>query len=142
MVLTGDDVETARFFPDVRLNYAEALLRPLPGVDDDAPALTAVHADRPAEHLQPRASCAPRSSGRPPRWPGSGVRAGERVVRSRRTPPASSVAALAGAAAGADVSTATPDMGAAALLGRFEQVEPTSWSSTGRRWPSRDGVRH
>src|SRR4051795_11334173 len=48
VVLTGDDVETARFFPDVRLNYAEALLRSLPEADDDPPALTAVHADRPA----------------------------------------------------------------------------------------------
>ena len=45
IVCTSDDVETARFFPDVRLNYAENLLRPLPGVDDDAPALTSVHAD-------------------------------------------------------------------------------------------------
>src|SRR5688572_26520961 len=43
--LVGDDVETARFFPGVRLNYAEALLRPLPGVDDDGAALTAVHTD-------------------------------------------------------------------------------------------------
>lgn len=47
VVLTDGDVETARFFPGVRLNYAEALLRPLPGVPDDAPAVTAVHADRP-----------------------------------------------------------------------------------------------
>ena len=30
----GDDVESARFFPDVRLNYAEALLRPLPDAGD------------------------------------------------------------------------------------------------------------
>ena len=43
-VCTDDDVEPAVFFPDVRLNYAENLLRPLPGVDDDAPALTSVHA--------------------------------------------------------------------------------------------------
>src|SRR5919112_4429055 len=49
VVVTGTDVETARFFPDLRLNYAEALLRPLDGVGDDAPALTAVHADRPTD---------------------------------------------------------------------------------------------
>src|ERR1700722_11146779 len=30
-VLIGDDVETARFFPDLRLNYTEALVRRLPG---------------------------------------------------------------------------------------------------------------
>ena len=66
VVLTGDDVETARFFPDVRLNYAEALLRPLPGVDDDRTALTAVHADRPAEHYRGR-GCGPRCSRPRPR---------------------------------------------------------------------------
>src|ERR1700755_3589410 len=49
-VCAGDDVETARFFPDVRLNYAENLLRPLPCVDDDAVALTSVHDDG-AEHV-------------------------------------------------------------------------------------------
>src|SRR4028119_953625 len=59
VVRTGDDVETARFFPDVRLNYAEALPRPLPGVPDEAPAATAVHAARAAETLRrarPRAA--------------------------------------------------------------------------------------
>src|SRR6478672_5700221 len=33
-VLVGDDVETAQFFPDLRLNYAEAVLRRLPDLDD------------------------------------------------------------------------------------------------------------
>ena len=50
-VRTSDDVEHARFFPDVRLNYAENLLRPLPGVADDAPALTSVYGDGTAEEI-------------------------------------------------------------------------------------------
>ena len=53
-VLIGDDVETARFFPDVRLNYAEAVLRRLPDLDDEALALVSLHADRPAERLTRR----------------------------------------------------------------------------------------
>src|SRR5215203_2205022 len=54
LVRAGDDVRTARFFPDVELNYAEALLRPLPGVDDDSPALTSVRADGPVERYTRR----------------------------------------------------------------------------------------
>ena len=81
VVLTGDDVETARFFPDVRLNYAEALLRPLPGVDDDR-AGADLGARRPARRaLDPRPSCAAevqRDRGRADR--GWACAAGERMV--------------------------------------------------------------
>src|ERR671938_433725 len=38
-VCTDDDVRLARFFPEVRLNYAENLLRPLADAPDSAPAL-------------------------------------------------------------------------------------------------------
>jgi acetoacetyl-CoA synthetase len=123
VVLTGDDVETARFFPDVRLNYAEALLRPLSGAGDDRPALTAVHADRPAEHWtrgQLRAEVQQTAAV----LGAAGLQAGERMVLIAPNTGGAAVAALAGAAVGAAISTAASDMGAAALLGRFEQVEP------------------
>src|SRR4051794_12950418 len=123
VVLTGDDVETAAFFPDVRLNYAEAVLRPLPGVDDDRVAVTAVHAGRPAEQYS-RA----RLRGEVRRTAAAlvehGLRPGERMVLVAPHTARTMIGALAGAAGGAAVSTAAPDMGAAALLGRFEQVEP------------------
>src|ERR671920_2260249 len=79
VVLTDGDVETARFFPDVRLNYAEALLRPLPGVDDDRPAVTAVHADRPAERLS-RAELRAEVLRTAAALTGLGLRPGERMV--------------------------------------------------------------
>ncbi|MGY1601019.1 acetoacetate--CoA ligase [Geodermatophilus sp. SYSU D00815] len=123
VVLTGEDVETARFFPDVRLNYAEALLRPLPGADDDSPALTAVHADRRAEtwtrgrlRADVRRTAAALA--------GAGLRAGDRVVLVAPHSGSTVVVGLAVAALGAALSTAAPDMGAGTLLGRFEQVEP------------------
>src|SRR6476646_4127361 len=109
VVLTGADVETARFFPDVRLNYAEALLRPLPGVDDDRLALTSVHAQGPAEHLS-RAdlrSAVERTAGA---LATVGVAAGDRVVLIAPNSARTVVAALATAALGATLSTATPDM--------------------------------
>ncbi|RBY89724.1 acetoacetate--CoA ligase [Blastococcus sp. TF02A-30] len=122
-VVTGTDVETARFFPGVRLNYAEALLRPLDGVDDDAPALTGVHADGPAD-------CYTRAELRAAVQRGAtalarlGLAAGDRVVAVAPSTADVVVAALSVAALGGTLSTATPDMGTTALLGRFEQVEP------------------
>ncbi|MGY1692657.1 acetoacetate--CoA ligase [Geodermatophilus sp. SYSU D01105] len=123
VVRTGDDVRTARFFPGVCLNYAEALLRPLPGAGDDAPAVTAVHADRPADTLtrgQLRAEVEVTAAA----LAGAGLRAGDRLVLVAPHAARTIVVALAAAALGAAVSTAAPDMGAPALLGRFEQVEP------------------
>ena len=64
----------ARFFPDVRLNYAETLLRPLPGVDDDRLALTAVHADRLGRAAGAGAELRARCSAPPRRWPTRGSR--------------------------------------------------------------------
>jgi acetoacetyl-CoA synthetase len=122
-VLTSADVETARFFPGVRLNYAEALLRPLDGVDDDAPALTGLHADRPADRYTRRElrDAVDRAATALARL---GVASGDRVVVIAPNTAQVVVTGLAVAALGATLSTATPDMGAPALLGRFEQVEP------------------
>ncbi|NEK57775.1 acetoacetate--CoA ligase [Geodermatophilus sabuli] len=123
VVLTSGDVQSARFFPDVRLNYAEALLRPLPGAGDGAPAVTAVHADRPAERLtrgQLREQVALAAAA----LAGIGLTDRDRLVLIAPHGVPAMVVALAAAALGAAVSTAAPDMGALALLGRFEQVEP------------------
>jgi acetoacetyl-CoA synthetase len=140
-VVTSDDVEAAVFFPQVRLNYAENLLRPLPGVDDDAVCLTAVHGD-----------------GRRDRWSrrqlreevdrtatalaGQGLGAGDRVVVVAPNNGRAVVAALATAALGATLSSGMPDMGPAALLGRFTQVEPAlmALDRTGATgWDGTDG---
>ncbi|WP_091365002.1 acetoacetate--CoA ligase [Geodermatophilus telluris] len=120
-VCTGDDVETARFFPGVRLNYAENVLCPLG--DDDAPALTSVHATRPAEHLTrgelrsavARTAAALRTAG---------VGPSDTVASVAPNHAGTVVAALAVAAIGATLSSATPDMGPGTLLGRFGQVRP------------------
>ncbi|TYP86224.1 acetoacetate--CoA ligase [Blastococcus xanthinilyticus] len=122
-VLTGSDVETARFFPDVRLNYAEALLQPLDGGDDDAPALTGAHAGRPSETYTRRElrEAVEHGAGA---LAGLGLTVGDRAVLVAPNTAGAAVAALSVAALGATLSTSTPDMGPGALLGRFEQVEP------------------
>jgi acetoacetyl-CoA synthetase len=120
-VRTGDDVRTARFFPGVRLNHAENLLRPLSGADDDAPALTAVHADGSAERLtRGGLRAVVRRTSRA--LADLGVGPGEAVLAIAPNSAAVAVAALAVSGLGAPLSTATPDMGPSTLLGRFGQV--------------------
>ncbi|MQA32543.1 acetoacetate--CoA ligase [Modestobacter roseus] len=124
-VRTGDDVETARFFPDVTLNYAEALLAPLSWVDDDAPALISVHASAPDQRWS-RRQLRGAVTGAADALAGLGIGPGDRAAVIGPNDGAVTVAVLGLAAVGATVSTSTPDMGTATLLGRFTQVEPTT----------------
>lgn len=121
-VCEGDDCEHARFFPHLRLNYAASLLN-LQVASADAPALTACHAD-----------------GRRTRWTRGqlrtqvhrlagvlaelGVGEGDHVVALVRNDDRAIVAALAVAALGATLSTASPDMSVQAIAERFEPLAP------------------
>jgi acetoacetyl-CoA synthetase len=124
VVCTDDDIERAQFFPGVRLNYAENLLRPLPGVDEDSPALTSVHA-APGDveqfsrrELRTAVAAVAAALGR------LGVGAADRVAVIAPNHAGAVVTSLAVAAVGGTLSTVAPDMGATALLDRLEQVEP------------------
>ncbi|GAB3320541.1 hypothetical protein GCM10027451_41290 [Geodermatophilus aquaeductus] len=120
-VRTGDDVEGARFFPDLRLNYAENLLRTLPGAGDDAPALTSVHGDGTVDRLtRGELRRAVRRTSRA--LAELGTSPGDTVLAIAPNSAGTAVAALAVAALGATLSTATPDMGPTTLVGRFGQV--------------------
>ena len=118
-VCLGDSCETASFFPNLHLNYAEVLLTG----DDDRPALTACHGDGRTEHLTRGelresvlrlAACLRRL----------GVHQGDRVVVVARNTSEAVIAALATAALGAVFSSCAPDMGAFAILTRFAPLEP------------------
>ena len=124
-VCTSDDVRHASFFPGVRLNYAENLLRPLPDADDAAPALTSVHGDGRTERLTRGAlrAAVQRSAAA---LSAAGIGTGDRVVMIAGNNAAAVTAALAVSALGATLATATPDMGRLALLGRFGPVEPVA----------------
>ncbi|TFV63560.1 acetoacetate--CoA ligase, partial [Blastococcus sp. CT_GayMR20] len=137
-VSTSDDVQSARFFPGVRLSYAENLLRPLPDAGDAAPALTSVHGDGTAERFtRGELRAAVQRTGEA--LTGLGIAPGDRVVAIAPNHAAAVVAALAVSAVGATLSTATPDMGPSALLGRFGQVRPTALL-VDRAGMGRDGV--
>ncbi|MGK5110463.1 acetoacetate--CoA ligase [Geodermatophilus sp. CPCC 205506] len=138
-VCTGDDVETAVFFPEVRLNYAENLLRPLPDVDDDAVCLTAVHGDGSRDRWT-RRDLREEVDRTATALAGQGVGAGDRVVVVAANNGRAVVAALATAALGATLSSGMPDMGPAALLGRFTQVEPALLALDRTGAPGWDGA--
>lgn len=119
--LTAPDVESARFFPGVRLNYAEALLA---GGDDDAPAVTALGEAGVTERLT-RGALRDRVARMAAALRSLGVGPGDRVAAIARHTADPVVACLAAACVGAAWSSVSPDLGASAILSRFGQVQPT-----------------
>jgi len=119
----GDLCETAVFFPNLRLNYAQSLLRTIPGVGDDAPALTAcnesgglVRMTRGELRRQVLALAAGLKA--------KGVGAGDRVVAVAGADAEAITACLACAALGAAWSSVAPEIGADTVLGQFGQLAP------------------
>ncbi|GMV43513.1 MAG: acetoacetate-CoA ligase [Myxococcales bacterium] len=113
---TEGTVETARFFPGVRLNYAEALLSGGGSVLslDEGGVVERVDTDTLRDRVA-RLAAALRSLGIGP---------GDRVAAIARNTADPIVASLAAACVGAAWSSVSPDLGASAILSRFEQVRP------------------
>jgi acetoacetyl-CoA synthetase len=122
-VCVGAEVERATYFPAVRLNYAENLLRSSFASDDDAVAVVACHESGPPERRTRRElrEEVRRLAGHLSRL---GVSAGDRVAAVARNDLDALVAGLATATIGATFSSASPDMGAAAILSRFKPLQP------------------
>jgi acetoacetyl-CoA synthetase len=119
----GDVCETAVFFPQLRLNYAQNLLRAIPGVGDAAPALSAlneaggvVRMTRGELRRQVLALAAALKA--------KGIVAGDRVVAVAGNDAEAIVACLACAAIGAVWSSVAPEIGADTVLGQFGQLAP------------------
>src|SRR6185437_6568047 len=121
-VCTSDDCEQASFFPNLRLNYAECLLRGRG--DDDRPALTACNGDLAASRLT-RAELRARAMRGSAALHALGIAPGDRVVAVAGNTAETAVAALAVTALGAVFATSAPEMGAASLVARFGQLAPT-----------------
>jgi acetoacetyl-CoA synthetase len=118
-VCTDDSCEHARFFPDLRLNYAEVLL----AGDATAPALVTCHHDAPAERLS-RGELREQVARLAASLLSLGIVAGDRIAAIARNDAATVVACLAAAAIGASFSVASPEMGEEAILGRFTALSP------------------
>ncbi|QBR00760.1 acetoacetate--CoA ligase [Paraburkholderia pallida] len=122
-VCIGNECESATFFPNLELNYADNLLREIPA-SVNAYALTACHADG-REVRMTRTELRARVAQVALALERQGLRAGDRVAAVLRNDENAVIAALAVAALGATLSTAAPDMGVDALLDRFGQLSPT-----------------
>lgn len=119
--LSDGDCETARFFPNLRLNYARCLLRPI--ADDALPAVTGV-TESGERHTLTRGQLREQVELFAGALAGLGVREGDRIAAIVRNTPDAVIACLATAALGAMWSSVAPDIGEAAVLGRFSQLSP------------------
>jgi acetoacetyl-CoA synthetase len=121
-VCAGDSCEGASFFPRLRLNFVENLLRQ-ENESDDLPAVTTCHGDRPRERLT-RGELRDRVRRVAAALRDMGVAEGDRVVAIARNGSEAIVAALATAAVGATFSSCAPDMGVFSILSRFAPIQP------------------
>jgi acetoacetyl-CoA synthetase len=123
-VCTSDDVERALFFPDVELSYAENLLAARSPGDDERIAVIACDERGRIERVT-RGALRRRVRRLAAGYQALGVGAGDRVVGIVRNSVDAIAASLAAAAVGATWSSCAPDLGADAILSRFEQIGPS-----------------
>ena len=120
----GEAVDTARFFPSLRLNYARNLLRARAGTDGDAAAVVLRNETGGRRQLTwnalARVALTNASALR-----ARGVGPGDRVAAFARNSIDAIEACLGAAAVGATWCSVAPDLGTEAVLGRFGQLEPT-----------------
>jgi acetoacetyl-CoA synthetase len=122
-VCTTDDCETASFFPNLSLSYAENLLAARSNEEDERIAVVARHGDGSRRELS-RRELREQVRRLAAHMRGLGIDSGDRVVAIAANRPEAMIGALAAATLGATFSSAAPEMGAAAILSRFEQLAP------------------
>ncbi len=113
----------ARWFPDVRLNYAEAMLA-MPGRGDDDIVIVAASQSRPDVELsatQLRDQVARARAG----LLRAGVQPRDRVAAYSPNIPETLVLLLAAASIGAAFSSCAPEFGTQSVVDRWQQIEPT-----------------
>lgn len=122
-VCTDERCETATFFPNLRLSYAENLLEPRTPAQDERIAVVARHGNGSREEVG-RRELRERVRRLAAHLRALGVGEGDRVVAIAANDLGAMVGALAAATLGATFSSAAPEMGAPAILSRFEQLAP------------------
>jgi len=120
---TDDLCERATFFPNLRLSYAENLLEAADEEADERVALIARHGDGSREELK-RRELRERVRHLAAHLRALGIGRDDRVVAIAANNAEVVVAALAAATLGATFSSAAPEMGAPAILSRFQQLAP------------------
>ncbi len=121
-VCIGDRCETARFFPNLQLNYAENLLGSRIAADD-APALTSCLADG-GRVAYTRGELRERVMRLAQALRELGLKPADHAVAIMRNDADAITAALAVTALGATLSTAAPENGVQAIVDRFSPLAP------------------
>lgn len=132
--ILGDRCETARFFPELRLNYAEALL-----VGDPAAEVVVARRGDGVETRLTRGELASRVRHLAAGFQTLGLAPGDAVAAVLRNDSDAVVAVLAAAACGAMVATLGPDMGSEILAERLEALEPRLLVAVGEPRPQDAG---
>lgn len=119
VLIDGDKMPGAQFFPDARLNYAENLLRRR----DDAPAII-FRDETKAERVLSYEELYDLVSIWQQAFTDAGVEAGDRIAGYLPNMPETIIAALAASSMGATWSSASPDFGEQGVIDRFGQIKP------------------
>jgi acetoacetyl-CoA synthetase len=119
VLVDGDRMPGARFFPDARLNFAENLLRRR----DDGDAVVFQCENGGGTRLSWR-ELHDEVSRLSQSFRAAGIRPGDRIAAMLPNIPDAVVAMLATAAVGAVWSSCSPDFGVQGVLDRFRQIEP------------------
>ena len=122
-VCEGDRVETARFFPGLRVSWPENALAVRDPAFENAPAVIA-HDETGARLELTRAQLRMRVRNAAAALAARGLRSGDRVVAVARNTAEPIIACLAATSLGASWSSVAPDMGLDAALSRFTQLSP------------------
>jgi acetoacetyl-CoA synthetase len=119
VLIDGDRMPGARFFPDARLNFAENMLRRR----DDGPAMI-FRAEDKVERVMTWAELYHSVSRLSQALRAAGIGPGDRVAGFVPNMPETVVAMLAATSLGAVWTSCSPDFGVRGVLDRFGQVEP------------------
>ncbi len=123
VLIDGDQMPGARYFPDGSLSFAENLLRPDERADSDEIALIFQAEDQKSEQVLWRDLIA-RVGRMQALLLEAGVEEGDRVGFVLPNCPTSIVVAMAANSIGAVWSSCSPDFGVNGILDRFSQTEP------------------
>lgn len=119
VLVDGQKMPGARWFPEARLNYAQNLLR----TRDDRDALVFWGEDRLRRRMG-RGDLYRRVARLAAAMRAEGILPGDRVAAYMPNMPETIIAMLAAASIGAVFTSASPDFGVQGVLDRFGQVEP------------------
>ena len=120
----GVELPDVTWFPDVRLNVAEQILRGAPGTTDDDLLLVSVD-ERGRRRELTRAAARAEVAAVAAALRADGVRPGDRVAAWMPNVAETLLVMLGAASVGAVFSSTSPDFGTDGVLDRFGQITPT-----------------